>query len=390
MSQSAFFTRAFATTSPGLEPVLADELAALARDRRVANVRPGRAGVGFSTDRHGLERATMTLRTAHRVLWTLGEVDAFDAERLYHSVRALVRWQGLIPAERTFAVDATCRDTDAFRDARFAGLKVKDAIVDSVRDAVGARPDVSIDDPDVLVRVSIARGRGIVSLDAAGRTSLHARGYRTDAGEAPLRESLAAAMTLVAGWDPTLPLVDPFCGSGTILVEAALRARGIAPGLLRKDYGFARWPGFKHSRYQDVLAELAAATRARVDSPIVGLDVDAAVLEVARHNAIRAGVGGDVRFVTADARTVGADLPASGWIVANPPWGARMGDAAETVALLDAVRRHWSTGRWRVAMLVPDREAARAAGLDEPPLAVEAGGREVLIALGRWGRGTSP
>ncbi len=377
MSQPANLLRAFATTSPGLERVLADELVA----HGMKQVHKGRAGCGFMTDRVGLERVTMSLTTAHRVLWTLGEVEAHDTDALYRSVRGLVRWQGLVPADKTFAVFATCRDTPAFRDARFAALRVKDAIVDAVRDATGQRPDVAPDDPDVLVRVSIANGRGVLSLDAAGKTSLHARGYRVEAGEAPLRESLAAAMTKLAGWDQQAPLIDPMCGSGTIVIEAALAARHMAPGLVRKDFGFTRWAGFKAKRLDDVVASL----RARVvtsDAPIWGFDLDADLLQIARDNAQRAGV--DVPFAVGDATTLSP--PADrGFLVSNPPWGGRLGDQDATVALLTAIAAHWRTGAWRVAMLVPDHEAARALCLrEERVIQLEAGGRDVLLATGSF------
>jgi len=380
MSQPPNLLKAFATTSPGLERVLADELVQLGAKQ----VHKGRAGCGFSADRVGFERVTLSLVTAHRVLWTLGEVEAQDAERLYRAVRELVRWQGIVPADKTFAVFATCRDTPAFRDARFAGLRVKDAIVDAVRDATGQRPDVAPDDPDVLVRVSIAHGRGIISLDAAGKTSLHARGYRTEAGEAPLRESLAAALPRLAGWDAKVPLVDPMCGSGTILIEAALAARHIAPGNLRRDYGFMRWPGFKATRQDAAIAALRAHVRPNLEPPLIGFDLDRALLAVAAANAERAGVSADIRFAVGDATSV-SDLPDEGLLVTNPPWGARMGDELSTVELLRAVAAHWRTrGRWRAAVLVPDQEAAHALGLlEERVIPLEAGGRDVLLVTGR-------
>lgn len=382
MSQHPNLLKAFATTSPGLERVLADELTHLG----CKQVHKGRAGCGFSTDRVTLERVTISLVTAHRVLWTLGEVDAQDADRLYRGVRELVRWQGLVPADKTFAVFATCRDTPAFRDSRFAALRVKDAIVDVVREATGQRPDVSPDDPDVLVRVSIARGRGVVSLDAAGKTSLHVRGYRTEAGEAPLRESLAAALPRLAGWDGKVPLVDPMCGSGTIVIEAAMSARRIAPGSLRSDYGFMRWPGFKSERHEATVTSLRRASLPSTDVPLLGFDLDTALLAVAQSNAERAGVAADVRLAVGDATSV-VDVPSEGLLVTNPPWGARLGDQASTVELLKAVAAHWRTrGRWSAAVLVPDQEAAHALGLtEERIIPLEAGGRDVLLVTGRLG-----
>ena len=380
MSQPVKLLKAFVTTAPGLERVLKDELRSLG----VAQPHQGRAGCACQVDRAGLERLTLSLRTAHRVLWTLGDVDAVDAERLYRSSRDLVRWQGLGPIDKTFAVMATCRDTPAFHDARFVALKVKDAIVDAVRDALGLRPSVS-DDPDVLVRVSVAHGRGVVSLDLAGKIGLHARGYRTEAGEAPLRESLAAALPMLAGWDRRLPLVDPMCGSGTILIEAALAARGVVPGALRADYGFMRWPGFKASRHAALLESLRKAASPRAAVAISGYDLDPAVLEIARRNAQRAHVADDVSLAHGDARTL-TGVPEAGLLVTNPPWGARLGDAAATLELLHALAAHWVTlGRWRGAVLVPDAEAGRALGLrDARFIQLEAGGREVLLATGSF------
>jgi putative N6-adenine-specific DNA methylase len=386
MSQSHKLLRAFATTSPGLETVLADELGALA-ELGVSRVRRGRAGVGFEVDRIGLERVTMSLRTAHRVLWTLGEVAAADGERLYQEVKRLVRWHGLVPAQKTFAVFATSRDTPAFSDARYAGLKVKDAIVDAVRDATGERPSVAPDDPDVLVRVSIARGRGVVSLDAAGRTSLHARGYRIDAGEAPLRETLAAALPVLAQWQDGEALIDPLCGSGTIVIEAALRARAVLPGLVRQEFGFMRWPGYRAARVEAWRGEAKARTRARLDGVILGVEREPTLVAIARDNAARAGVSQDVRLVAGDARTMAGvgDVPSAGLIVTNPPWGERLGDRREVLALLEALAAHWrQRGGFRAAVLVPDGELARALRLTaQRTFPLEAGGREVMLVVGR-------
>lgn len=389
MSQSHNLLRSFATTSPGLEGVLAEELGALG----VGRVRRGAAGVGFEVDRAGLERVTMTLTTAHRVLWTLGEVDARDAARLYEGVRGLVRWHGLVPADRTFAVFATTRDTPTFSDGRFLALKVKDAIVDAVRDALGARPSVSVEDPDVVVRVSVARGRGVVSLDAAGRTSLHARGYRREAGEAPLRETLAAALPKLAGWgegSEDEALIDPMCGSGTILVEAAMAARGIAPGLVRERFGFMRWPGYRAARTEAWREAARARVRGQVGRPLIGIEADIGLVKIARDNAARATVAQDVRFVSGDARTLAGvgDVPEAGLIVTNPPWGERLGERREVLALLAEVAERWrARGRYRAAVLVPDAEVAASLKLGGARLVpLEAGGREVLLAIGQLGR----
>ncbi|MCA9518229.1 MAG: RNA methyltransferase, partial [Myxococcales bacterium] len=176
----------FATTAPGLEPFLEREL----RELGFEGLSRGPSGVAFEADRLGFMRACLSLRTAHRVLRTLGTADASSPEALYASVRRLVDWPAMAPPDKTLAVYATARDS-VFRDARLAGLTVKDAVVDAVRDALGARPSVDTKDPDLLLRVGVKGRHAVVSLDGAGKDSLHARGYRRDAGEAPLRETLA-------------------------------------------------------------------------------------------------------------------------------------------------------------------------------------------------------
>jgi len=375
--------RAFATTAPGLEGVLADELLA-AGFRGVAR---GVAGVAFVGTRGELERACLVLRTAHRVLWTLGDVDAGDGDRLYAGVRQIASWPGLVPPDRTFAVHASARDNPSFRDARFAGLRTKDAIVDAVRDAEGARPSVSVADPDVQVRVAISGRRGVVSLDLAGRQSLHARGYRIEAGAAPLRESLAAGMLALAGHRDDEPVIDPCCGSGTILIEAALRARHVAPGLVGREYGFARWPGFRPERLEATRADLLAATRPPRQRRYLGLDLDGELLEVARENTRRARVADDIRLVRADAtRALPEDLGGPGLVVTNPPYGARLEDRPRVVRLLGELGRRWREvlPGWRAAVLVGDRGDGALLGLDGLSLVpLVNGGLDVWLALGR-------
>jgi len=377
--------RAFATTTPGLETVLADELVAHGYER----VQRGVAGASFMATRHGLERACLVLRVAHRVLWTLGDIDASDAESLYAGVRRLVAWEGFIPPDKTFAIRATARDNPAFRDARFVGMKAKDAIVDQVRDTCGTRPSVDVQDPDVQVRVAVSGRRGVVSLDLAGVTSLHERGYRRDAGEAPLRESVAAGMLALAGQTEEELVFDPCCGSGTLLIEAALRARHVAPGIVaRRAYGFERWVGFDRARLEAARDELRREARfGRVR--YLGTDISGDVLQVARDNATRAGVSDDIRLMLRDATqwTPERDFPAGpGLIVTNPPWGERLGDKPEADRRLGELGRRWREvlPGWRAAVLVGDRQQAPLLGLGDTRLVpIENGGLSVTLVLGR-------
>lgn len=395
MSQPDNRLRAFVTTSPGLEPALFSELAELG----YRDLKKGKAGVSLATDRAGLERLTVSTRLGHRVLWQLADVLATDGDTLYRQARDAVRWAGLIPAvgaaPKTFAVSASCRDTPAFRDSRFAALRVKDAICDAVREAQGERPNVDADDPDVSVRVSVAGGRGIISLDAAGRQSLHARGYRTDKGEAPLRETLAAALPVLAGWDPRTPLVDPMCGSGTIVIEAALRAHGILPAALsalRGGWGFMRWPGHRPERFARIIAEMAGATGDPTGprpAAIAGAELDPGALATARVNAERAGVGGLVGLSLGDARDrehIARLAPGdTGLFVTNPPWGRRLGSGSDPAELVSAALEVWREVKpgWRVAILLPDDGTAQALKMKKPRLVpLESGALAVTLAVG--------
>ena len=332
-------------------------------------VAPGASGVGFDGDREALMRVAMTARTAHRVLWTLGDVDASSREALYRGVRAVARWEGLIPPDRTLAVFASVRDSLAFRDTRMAGLTVKDAIVDAVRDVRGERPSVSVDDPDVVVRLAVKGRRGVLSLDGAGRGSLHSRGYRTEAGEAPLRETLAAAMIFASGWDTRTPLIDPMCGSGTLLIEAALIAKRIAPGLLREHHGFERWVGHRQDRLLRITSELRGETTRRCP-PILGKDSDPAILAVARANTQRAGLPSAIELERGEVRALVNPFPNApgGVVVTNPPYGHRLSDDRSAQELLHelGLRLCEHFRGWTACVILPrtkEEGAAEALGL---------------------------
>lgn len=363
MSQTASSIAAFATTAPGLEPILATEL----RDAGFGRNRIGGSGVSFHTDRHGLERACLTLRSAHRVLWSLGGVDASSPEALLRTMGGLVRWQGLIGPGKTFVISATTRNNEALRDHRYVARVAKDAIVDAIRAATNDRPSVDFDNPDVVVRVSISGRQGIVSLDATGTRSLHARGYRTEAGEAPLRETLAYGLLALAEWDPREPLVDPMCGSGTIPIEAALYALNRAPGLVAYEhgrrFGFENWAGFRQERLDGLLDQLRANVQ---DMPeglrIFGSDIATPEIRIARENAARAGVAHATAFTRADAFNWRSAPGERGLIITNPPYGARLDPGMPPQRFYAALGEHLMKAApgWRVAILAPGPKEAEA------------------------------
>jgi len=370
MSGRVAETYAFvATCGRGLEGALARELTALGAEAVEERV----AAVGF---RGGLEagyRAVLWSRVASRVLLPLTEGPVVQADDLYELAKA-VRWEEHLPAGKTFAIDAAGRHP-AFRDTRFAALRVKDAVVDRLRDRRGERPNVDAAAPDVALRVRLEQTRAYISLDLAGE-GLHLRGYRTEAGEAPLRETVAAGLLILADW-PRLaaagaPLVDPFCGSGTILIEAAWMAADRAPGLDRKRWGFTGWAGHERERWDLVVAEARErAARGKVGEGLLfGSDTDVAVLNTAYANTRRAGVQDRILLEhVALADRMAPPCPAGGdpcgLVVTNPPYGERLGAGDDLPALYaslgDTLKRRFPG--WRAHVLVGDRELEKKVGL---------------------------
>ncbi|HOI11516.1 MAG TPA: THUMP domain-containing protein, partial [Myxococcota bacterium] len=340
----------FATAAKGTEGALRDEL----RELRLRRVRADRGGVHFEGSWADAWRACLHSRIALRVLHPLGTFDAVGGDGLYDAVRTL-DWTPYLTPAHTLAVTAFCRDS-ALTHTNFIAQRTKDAIVDPLRDRLGARPSVDRKDPDVHVFVHLVRDRLTVYLDLAGE-SLHRRGYRANAMEAPLKETLAAAILRLAGWDPERPFVDPMCGSGTLAIEAAMRAARVAPGLLRRRMGFERWASFgdAHAR---ILADLRARARDAQrppPAPILAMDVDPQAVELARANARLAGVRIECRRQAIP--DLALDGPA-GLIATNPPYGQRLqADAALYPAIATALGRHPA---WDVAVLAGDRAIERA------------------------------
>jgi len=357
-----------ATCGRGLEGALARELSALGASAVEERV----AAVGFRGSLEAGYRACLWSRVASRVLLPLAEGPVVKADDLYELTKG-VRWEDHLPLGKTFAVDAAGRHP-AFRDTRFAALRVKDAVVDRLRDRRGERPNVDATAPDLALRVRLEQTRAFVSLDLAGE-GLHVRGYRTEAGEAPLRETVAAGLLVLAGWPEVFargcPLVDPFCGSGTILIEAAWMAGDRAPGLDRVRWGFQGWAGHEAHRWEALLAEARerAARGAVAEGLLFGSDVDVAVLNTACANAKRAGVLARIAFEqVALADRVAPPSPDGeprGLVVTNPPYGERLGadaDLAPLYATLGDVLKRRFPG-WRAHVLVGDRDLEKRVGL---------------------------
>jgi putative N6-adenine-specific DNA methylase len=328
----------FAVAAPGLETVTAGELGALGMEGVAAE--PG--GVTFQATMTGMQDANLRLRTASRVLVRIARFRA----RTFHELERhadKVEWPvWLLPRVRP-EFEVTSRKSKLYHQKGIA-----ERLVQSV-DRVGGHAATAEEPPQLFV-VRVVRDEFTVSVDTSGEL-LHRRGYRLDTAKAPLRETLAAAMLLASGWTPDRPLLDPFCGSGTIPIEAALMARRIAPGL-RRSFAFERWPGFDAAAWRALRARAEAEIVARAPAAIAGSDRDAGAIAASRENAARAGVAEDVAFREAPLSAV-EPQGERGFLVTNPPYGVRIGEEARlrdlyaTLGRLAAAR----LPGWRLAML---------------------------------------
>ncbi len=357
-----------AQTAPGLEPLAADELTRLGAKGTVVQ-----GGVRWQGGWRSLIEVNLHSRVATRVL---AEVANFPARALGELERkaGLVDWDGRLPPGPVSLRVSASRSR----------LYHEGAIEERLRTAIGRSP-ASESEPSSLLVVRVHRDRVTVRLDASGE-HLHRRGYRTHTGEAPIRENLAAGALLAAGWDPDSPLMDPFCGSGTIPIEAALIARRIPPGLASpglqpRGWAFERWPDFD----PDLLAGLLGEARTRIlpsaPAPILGSDRNPDAVEAARSNAGRAGVDEDVAWAVTSLGS--APIPSRpGWIVTNPPYGGRLGDRRALRPLYSALggrmRREWAG--WGVAFLAADPVLAASTGIPlEDRLRTRNGGLEIHL-----------
>ncbi|WP_300813893.1 THUMP domain-containing protein [uncultured Bacteroides sp.] len=303
-----------AKTFQGLEEVLAKELTELGAD----NIQIGRRMVSFSGDKEMMYKANFCLRTAIRILKPIKHFTAQNADEVYEHIKT-VDWETYLDTERTFAVDAVVF-SEEFRHSKFVSYKVKDAIVDYFREKTGKRPNVRINKPDVLLNIHIAGTDCTLSLDSSGE-SLHRRGYRQEAVEAPLNEVLAAGMILMTGWHGECDLIDPMCGSGTIPIEAALIARNIAPGVFRQEFAFEKWPDFDQELFDAIYND--DSQEREFTHKIYGYDNNPKANEIATRNIKAAGVSKEIvlklqpfqQFEQPQEKAI---------IITNPPYGERI------------------------------------------------------------------
>ena len=303
-----------AKTFQGLEEVLAQELIELGAN----DVQIGRRMVSFSGSQEMMYRANFCLRTAVRVLKPISHFRARNADDVYKAVKE-IEWKDILDLDTSFVVDTTVYSTE-FRNSKFVAYKVKDAIVDYFMEREGKRPNISVANPDLRLNIHIAEENCTLSLDSSGE-SLHLRGYRTATVEAPINEVLAAALIKMSGWKFDCDLIDPFCGSGTILVEAALMARNIYPGVFRQKFGFENWKDFNPELLSSIFED--DSNERTFEHRIVGSDINLRAVEAALANAKAAGVAD---LITVEQREIRdfkkPEMPAV--LITNPPYGERL------------------------------------------------------------------
>ena len=325
-----------AKTFMGLEPVLAKELTQLG----ASDVQIGRRMVSFQGDKELLYRANFQLHTAIRILKPIKHFKALSADDVYEGVKD-IDWSEYIGLDKTFAVDSVVF-SEEFRHSKFVAYKVKDAIVDQFREKTGQRPNISISNPDIRLHIHIAEDQCTLCLDSSG-DSLHRRGYRQESVEAPLNEVLAAGMILMTGWHGETDFIDPMCGSGTLLIEAALIARNMAPGLFRKEYAFEKWPDFDAELFDKIYND--DSQEREFNHHIYGYDVDIKAVNTARLNVKAAGLSNDITVEEQDFKNFTQPKNKS-ILVTNPPYGERIStnDLLGTYKMIGERLKHQFTG----------------------------------------------
>lgn len=358
----------FAACPKGLESLLLDELAQLG----ATSTRETVAGVYFSGDLRLGYKSCLWSRLANKILLPLNSFDVTDEHSLYDGVKA-VDWVQHINPACSIVVDFSGTD-GVIRNSQFGALKTKDAIVDAIREATGERPSVAKQNPDIRINVRLSRGKAIVSLDLSGE-SLHRRGYRLQQGAAPLKENLAAAILIRAGWPEIAKrggaLIDPMCGSGTLLVEAAMMAADIAPGLMRAKFGFERWLNHQNDIWLELREEAIARKREALDGElpeICGYDADIHVIRAAESNAVTAKLDDWIRVSRKELKDF--TLPTHhkfepGIVVTNPPYGERLGDAKALEYLYGYLGERMLTqfGGWQLAVFTGNTDLCHKLGL---------------------------
>lgn len=344
-----------AKTIYGFEDLVANELKSLG----AMNVEKGMRMVSFEGDKGFMYKVNLASRTAVRVLKPVSEFSAFTENNLYDGIRA-IDWSQYLDADETLAIDTTVF-SEYFNHSLYVAQKSKDAIADQFREKFGKRPSVDLRNPHLRINIHIRQHAVSVSLDSSGEP-LYKRGYRSMTNEAPINESLAAGLLILAGWEGQCDFLDPMCGSGTILVEAALMATNTPAGINRSEYGFIKWRDWDPALYDTIRQSLIKRTRP-FDHSITGLDKDTAVLAKARENIEQAGFGKTIKvkqenFFDSRKRNDGPLL-----MLFNPPYDERISVDTENfyASIGDTLKKGYpGTIAW---LITANLEALKSVGL---------------------------
>jgi putative N6-adenine-specific DNA methylase len=318
-------TQYFATVARGLEPLAAKELEQFG----ATNIQPEFTGVRFTGDRQLLYRVNLWSRIIFRVLVPIAQFPCHNAKQLYGNIQE-INWSDYLTPNQTFAVHCTGSNRQ-LNHTHYTALQIKNAIIDQQRRQFKQRSSIDPKNPDLQLNFHIHNTQGILSLDSSG-SSLHRRGYRAAVGQAPLKETLAAALLELAEWEPNLPFLDPMCGSGTLPLEASLKALNVAPGLFRESFGFMNWNDFDPELWQQLETEAESLQKSELPALIMGCDRDSEMIFQADCNAQQCGVADQITLIQKSLEQLEAPSD-RGIIICNPPYGERLGNAAELGAL---------------------------------------------------------
>ncbi|HGJ5859166.1 MAG TPA: bifunctional 23S rRNA (guanine(2069)-N(7))-methyltransferase RlmK/23S rRNA (guanine(2445)-N(2))-methyltransferase RlmL [Arsenophonus nasoniae] len=353
----------FATTAFGLEELLKSELEVLGAKQ--CHIAPG--GVHFQIDELGMYLSLLWSRLASRILLPLTRCPILSDLDLYLAAQT-IDWLDLFTVNDTFAVYFNGTN-QVIRNSQYGALRVKDAIVDSFQRKMNKRPNIAKQQPDIRIHVHLYKDNATISLDLSG-DPLHIRGYRSLAGQAPIKENLAAAIVLRSGWQPGSPMIDPMCGSGTLLIEAAMMACDRAPGLARQVWGFQRWSAYNPTLWARVIAEAEKRFQTGIQQAAAlfyGLDIDRHILELAKKNAKQAGVQSLINFQHGDAAKLENPftLAQQGFIISNPPYGERLESEPALIALYSLLGRVVKSQfpGWRLSLFSGSPELLACLGL---------------------------
>ena len=357
-------TSFYAICPLGLEAMLANELTACGAQE----IKPVRGGVFFSGPQACAMRACLNSRLASRILMRLASSDYYDEEDIYNFA-CRTKWEEHFGPEKSIRIDITSHRSP-LRSLDFTLLRIKDGICDRFNHFMQMRPDVDRTHPDIRIFAFVDQRYCTFYLDMCGE-ALFKRGWRRDKGEAPLKENLASGLLMLAGWQPDMPLVDPFCGSGTIAIEAARAACGIAPGLNRR-FLFENFSDFERDVFEEIKDDARAAVNRHAKVLIRAGDISSIVVGKAEENARAAGLSdlledGRLSFTQCDARKITAPA-ASGLVIANPPYGEQSNPKSASVASMmkdvsDNLKHNFSG--WTAWLLTSDRALPRQMRLSE-------------------------